>query len=70
MRCLWIMFVTAVCFLFLYKLKWPKNKNIYDDSMMFFYICGKFHTDMINQTVIRKECVKLVEENENYFEPP
>ena len=27
MRCLWIMFVTAVCFLFLLKLKWPKNKN-------------------------------------------
>ena len=24
------MFVTAVCFLFLLKLKWPKNKNIYD----------------------------------------
>ena len=22
------MFVTAVCFLFLLKLKWPKNKNI------------------------------------------
>ena len=29
MRCLW-MFVTAVCFLFLLKLKWTKNKNIYD----------------------------------------
>ena len=28
MRCLWIMFVTAVCFLFLLKLKWPKTKNI------------------------------------------
>ena len=24
-----IMFVTAVCFLFLLKLKWPKDKNIY-----------------------------------------
>ena len=32
MRCLWIMFVTAVCFLFLLKLKWPKNKNIYDGT--------------------------------------
>ena len=27
------MFVTAVCFLFLLKLKWPKNKNIYDVIM-------------------------------------
>ena len=26
------MFVTAVCFPFLLKLKWPKNKNIYDDD--------------------------------------
>ena len=25
------MFVTAVCFLFLLKLKWPKDKSIYDD---------------------------------------
>ena len=25
------MFVTAVRFLFLLKLKWPKNKNIYDE---------------------------------------
>ena len=24
------MFVTAVCFVFLLKLKWPKNKNIYE----------------------------------------
>ena len=29
MRCLWIMFATAVCVLFLLMLKWPKNKNIY-----------------------------------------
>ena len=26
----------------------------------FIYVCGKFHTDTINQTVIRKEFVKLV----------
>ena len=32
MRCLWIMLATAVCFLFLIKLKWPKNKNSYDFS--------------------------------------
>ena len=30
MRNLIVMFVTAVCFLFLLKLKWPKNKNFYD----------------------------------------
>ena len=32
MRILTVMFVTAVCFLFLLKLKWPKNKNIYDNT--------------------------------------
>ena len=25
-----VMFVAAVCILFLVKLKWPKNKSIYD----------------------------------------
>ena len=34
-RC-FIMFVTAVCVLFLLKLKWPKNKSFYD--VMFIYI--------------------------------
>ena len=29
MRCL-VMFLTAVCLLFLLKLKWPKNKSVYD----------------------------------------
>ena len=24
------MFITVVCFLFLIKLRWPKNKSIYD----------------------------------------
>ena len=33
MRNLTVMFVTVVCFLFLLKLKWPKNKNIYDDHI-------------------------------------
>ena len=28
MRC-FVMFVTAVCFVFLLKLKWPKNKSFY-----------------------------------------
>ena len=30
MRNLFVMFVTVVCFLFRLKLKWPKNKNVYD----------------------------------------
>ena len=29
MRCL-VMFITAICLLFLLKLKWPKNKSVYD----------------------------------------
>ena len=29
LRCL-VMFITAVCLLFLLKLKWPKNKSVYD----------------------------------------
>ena len=29
MQNLFVILVTAVCFLFLLKLKWPKNENIY-----------------------------------------
>ena len=36
MRNLIVMFVTAVCFLFLLKLKWPKNKNFYDGTSPFW----------------------------------
>ena len=32
------MFVTAACFLFLLKLKWPKNKNIYDVSFFSIFL--------------------------------
>ena len=32
MRCL-VMFITAVCLLFLLKLKWPKNKSVYDKKL-------------------------------------
>ena len=30
MQNLFVMFVTAVCFLFLLNLKWPNNKNVYE----------------------------------------
>ena len=29
MRCV-VMFITAVCLIFLLKSKWPKNKSVYD----------------------------------------
>ena len=32
MRCV-VMFITAVCLIFLLKLKWPKNKSVYDIFM-------------------------------------
>ena len=35
MRNLIVMFVTAVCFLFLLKLKWPKNKEFYELNEIF-----------------------------------
>ena len=33
--------VTAVCFLFLLKLKWPKNKNIYDVTYLYDKLSSK-----------------------------
>ena len=37
MRC-FVMFVTAVCVLFLLKLKWPKNKSFYDKVKVFLLL--------------------------------
>ena len=33
------MFVTAICILFLVKLRWPKNKSLYDSFRVFFSFC-------------------------------
>lgn len=34
------------------------------------HFCGKFDTGRMNQTVFRRELVKLLWGNENYLEPP
>ena len=36
--CKFNMFITAVCVLFLIKLRWPKNKSIYDKVVIIIII--------------------------------
>ena len=43
MRNLFVMFVTAVCFLFFLKLKWPKNKNVYGVILDLTPVRGEEH---------------------------
>ena len=40
MRLLFLMFVTAVCVLFLLKLRWPKTKSICDQNTFCIYCSG------------------------------
>ena len=54
MRNLTVMFVTAVCFLFLLKMKWPKNKNIYE-----VFTCTPTQLGSITSRCSRKEPVLL-----------
>ena len=42
MRLLFLIFETAVCVLFLLKLRWPKTKNIYDQNTFCIYFSGFF----------------------------
>ena len=35
------MFITAVCVIFLIKLRWPKNKSLYDPLNLLFQIFSK-----------------------------
>ena len=51
------MFVTAVCFLFLLKLKWPKNKNIYDATELSLYL-EVVNDARIHSSLKRKDFVK------------
>ena len=39
-RLLFLIFVSAVCVLFLLKLRWPKNKSIYDQNTFCIYCSG------------------------------
>ena len=52
MRC-FVMFVTAVCLLFLLKLKWPKNKSFYDSAYM---ITAKFSLTLTLEQLMRDGC--------------
>ena len=36
------MFITAVCLLFLLKLKWPKNKSVYDLATLTSRFCETY----------------------------
>ena len=50
------MFVTAVCFLFLLKLKWPKNKNRYD-----FNLCMRM-SQILDFFAITRSEFKLIDQ--------
>ena len=39
-RLLFLIFVSAVCVLFLLKLRWPKTKSIYDQNTFCIYCSG------------------------------
>ena len=41
-RLLFLIFVSAVCVLFLLKLRWPKTKSIYDQNTFCIYCSANF----------------------------
>ena len=47
------MFVTAVCFFFLLKLKWSKNKNFYDYfSEHIVFVNCYFHVSFVSKVIL------------------
>ena len=44
--CKFNMFITAVCVLFLIKLRWPKNKSIYDTVFNLFFLLRDNENDL------------------------
>ena len=62
-----IIFITAVCFqsLFLIKLKWPKNKSIYNSvSLHALTLLSVSRKDFL-PNFLRKSCVRNI--NDNFF---
>ena len=53
MQNLIVMFVTAVCFFFLLKLKWPKNKNFYDVIFLNIVFANcYFHVSFVSKVTL------------------
>ena len=66
MRNLFVVFLTAVCFHFFFKLKWPKNKNSYDHISSYICQLFKFKVTYILQSCLHCIChqqKRNVEEN-------
>ena len=55
MRC-FVMFVTAVCILFLFKLKWPKNKSFYDLVFFSCYFLLKYQPLTLDLLFVYDDC--------------
>ena len=53
--CCFIMFVTAVCVLFLLKLKWPRNKSVYNSCC--FILANLFFIKILTSTLKRFNCL-------------
>ena len=49
------MFVTAVCVLFLLKLKWPRNKSVYNSCC--FILANLFFIKILTSTLKRFNCL-------------
>ena len=54
------MFITAVCLLFLLKLKWPKNKNVYDFFRMLWFIGQIYVNRLIVLLVLKPTGITLI----------
>ena len=59
MRCV-VVFITAVCLIFLLKLKWPKNKSVYDLEERLLNIPGKMLVYTIHMPGIIRSWTKCL----------
>ena len=64
MRCV-VMFITAVCLIFLLKLKWPKNKSVYD--LLFCVYCDYWNSKQKAKTIYRKPRRKVTKLKSKFY---
>ena len=60
------MFITALCFIFLMKLRWPKNRSLYDTIYVLLQLLSLLQTLEKDMQVLQDNVHKLLETVEDF----
>ena len=60
------MFITALCVIFFMKLRWPKNRSLYDTICVLLQLLSLLHTLENDMQILQDNVHKLLETVEDF----